>query len=99
LLEGALSVPPATRVGDTTVHGGTVTGPGVATVLIGGQPACVAGDMHACTIPPNTGHLPVSAFPSGSTKVMIGGRPAIRVGDTAICGATAAVGAPTVMIG
>jgi uncharacterized Zn-binding protein involved in type VI secretion len=92
-------MPPAARVGDTTAHGGTVTGPGVATVLIGGQPAAVAGDMHACVIPPNTGHLPVSAFPPGSTKVMISGRPALRVGDTAICGAAIAAGAPTVMIG
>lgn len=90
---------PAARVGDSTVHGGTVTGPGVATVLIGGMPASVVGDMHACVIPPNTGHLPVSAFPSGSTKVMISGRPALRVGDTAICGAAIAVGEFTVMIG
>lgn len=90
---------PAARVGDTTAHGGTVTGPGVATVLIGGQPAAVVGDMHACVIPPNTGHLPVSAFPSGSTKVLIQGRPALRVGDTAICGAAVAMGATTVMIG
>ena len=32
-------MPPAARVGDTTVHGGTITGPGVATVLIGGAMA------------------------------------------------------------
>jgi uncharacterized Zn-binding protein involved in type VI secretion len=67
-------------------------------VLIAGQPAAVAGDMHACVIPPNTGHLPVSAFPSGSTTVLISGRPALRVGDTAICGAAIAAGAGTVMI-
>lgn len=89
----------AARVGDTTAHGGTVTGPGVATVLIGSMPAAVAGDMHACVIPPNTGHLPVSAFPSGSTTVMISSRPALRVGDSAICGAAIAMGAATVMIG
>lgn len=92
-------MPMAARVGDTTAHGGTVTGPGAATVLIASMPAAVVGDMHACVIPPNTGHLPVSAFPSGSTTVMISGRPALRVGDSAICGASIALGAPTVMIG
>ena len=92
-------MPPAARVGDVTVHGGTITGPGVPNVLIGGQPAAVMGDMHACPIPPSTGHLPVSAFPSGSASVLVGGRPALRTTDTALCGAMAAVGAPTVMLG
>ncbi len=51
-------MPGAARVGDTTVHGGTVAGPGVATVLMGGVPAAVLGDMHACVIPspPPTRH-------------------------------------------
>jgi uncharacterized Zn-binding protein involved in type VI secretion len=35
----------------------------------------------------------------GSTTVLFGGKPAIRVGDMAICGASAAVGEPTVIIG
>ncbi|HSK13707.1 MAG TPA: PAAR domain-containing protein [Phnomibacter sp.] len=91
-------MPAAVRTGDSTNHGGTVTGPGVATVLIGGMPATVVGDMHVCSLPPN-GHQPtVSAFVSGSGSVMIGGRPAIRVGDTCICGAAAVVGQPTVNI-
>ena len=89
----------AARVGDTTTHGGTITGPGVATVLIGGMPASVVGDMHVCSLPPNTHQPTVSAFPSGSTKVMIGGVPAVRTTDTCICGAMAAVGSPTVEIG
>jgi len=92
-------MPAAARVGDVSNHGGTITGPGVATVLIGGMPAAVAGDMHVCSLPP-TGHQPtVSPFPSGSTTVLIGGRPAIRTTDACICGAMAVVGAPTVMIG
>ena len=92
-------MPAAARVGDTSTHGGTIVGPGVATVLIGGMPAAVAGDMHVCSLPP-TGHQPTaSAFPSGSTTVLIGGRPAVRTSDACICGAMAAVGAPTVMIG
>ncbi len=88
----------AVRVGDVSQHGGTITGPGVATVLIAGQPAAVAGDMHACVLPPQHGPT-VSAFPAGSTSVLISGRPAVRTTDTCLCGAMAAVGAPTVLIG
>ncbi|HWM25276.1 MAG TPA: PAAR domain-containing protein [Chthoniobacterales bacterium] len=91
-------MPPAARVGDITNHGGTITGPGVSTVLIGGKPAAVAGDMHVCSLPP-TGHQPtVSVFPMGSSGVLIGGKPAVRTTDVCICGAMAAVGEPTVMI-
>ena len=91
-------MPSAARVGDITNHGGTITGPGVSTVLIGGKPAAVAGDMHVCSLPP-TGHQPtVSVFPMGSSGVLIGGKPAVRTTDVCICGAMAAVGEPTVMI-
>jgi Uncharacterized conserved protein len=90
----------AVRIGDVTNHGGTVIGPGAPTVLIGGMPASVAGDNHACVIPPiPSGHLPVSAFPMGSATVMIGGKPALRTTDVCLCGAMAAVGCPTVIIG
>ncbi len=92
-------MPAAARVGDTSNHGGTITGPGVPTVLIAGMPAAVAGDMHVCSLPPQ-GHQPtVSPFPNGSPTVLIGGKPALRITDTCICGAMAAVGAPTVIIG
>jgi uncharacterized Zn-binding protein involved in type VI secretion len=70
----------------------------MATVLIGGQPAAVLGDLHACAIPPPA-HVPTTPFTMGSATVLIGGRPAVRVGDVCACGATAAVGAVTVMIG
>ena len=90
-------MPAAARLGDVSTHGGTLTGPGVPTVLVGGQPASVAGDMHACAIP--TPHPPVTPFPMGSSTVLIGGRPALRVTDACGCGAMAAVGAPTVTIG
>jgi uncharacterized Zn-binding protein involved in type VI secretion len=89
----------AARVGDVTNHGGTIVGPGVSTVLIGGKPAAVAGDMHVCSLPPN-GHQPTaSPFPAGSVTVLVAGRPALRTTDTCICGAMAAVGEPTVLIG
>ena len=92
-------MPAAACVGDLSNHGGTITGPGVPTVMIGGKPAAVAGDLHACVLPPNSHQPTVSPFPMGSSTVMIGGRPALRVGDSCLCGASAAVGSPTVMIG
>ena len=91
-------MPAAACVGDISTHGGTITGPGVATVLIGGKPAAVLGDLHSCPLPPQHGPS-VSPFPMGSATVLIGGRPALRVGDTYICGAAAAVGNPLVVIG
>lgn len=92
-------MPAAARVGDTTNHGGTITGPGAATVLIGGMPAAVAGDMHVCILPPVSHQPTVSPFPMGSATVLFGGKPALRTTDACICGAMAVVGAPTVMIG
>jgi uncharacterized Zn-binding protein involved in type VI secretion len=92
-------MPNAARVTDTTNHGGTIIGPGVATVLIGGMPASVVGDNHVCVLPPNSHQPTVSAFPAGSSTVFIGGMPAVRTGDSCICGASAVVGCPTVTIG
>jgi uncharacterized Zn-binding protein involved in type VI secretion len=91
-------VPPAARVGDSTSHPGVITGPGVGTVLIGGQPAAVVGDVHACSFPPPAVHPP-TAMVQGSATVLIGGRPAVRIGDVAGCGAQVVLGAPTVEIG
>ena len=91
-------MPFAARMGDVTTHGGTIAGPGVPTVLIGGMPAAVVGDLHVCSLPPS-GHQPtVSPFPMGSTTVLIGGKFALRTTDVCICGAMAAIGAPTVII-
>lgn len=96
---------PAARIGDMHVcpmvtpgtppvpHvGGPITGPGVPTVLIGGMPAAVMGDMCVCTGPPDTIIL-------GSTGVFIGGKPAARMGDSNAHGGTITVGCPTVLIG
>jgi uncharacterized Zn-binding protein involved in type VI secretion len=92
-------MPAAARVTDVTTHGGTIVGPGVATVLIGGMPAAVATDTHVCVIPPPAHAPTASPFPMGSGTVLIGGLPALRTSDTCLCGAGAAVGEPTVMIG
>ncbi len=89
----------AARVGDLTTHGGTIVGPGVATVLVGGMPAAVATDTHVCVLPPNSHQPTASPFPMGSSTVLIGGMPALRTSDTCLCGAGAAVGEPTVALG
>ena len=92
-------MPSAARVADLTNHGGLISGPGVPTVLIGGMPAAVLGDLHVCVIPPPAHAPAVSPFVAGSATVLIGGKPALRVVDACGCGAMAAVGAPTVQIG
>jgi uncharacterized Zn-binding protein involved in type VI secretion len=72
--------------------GGPVTGPGCPTVLIGGMPASVMGDMCVCVGPPDT-------IIMGSTGVFIGGMPAARMGDPTTHGGTIVLGCPTVLIG
>lgn len=92
-------MPSAARILDTTNHGGTIVGPGVPTVLIGGMPAAVMGDNHVCSLPPVSHQPTVSPFIIGSTTVLIGGKPAVRMGDTCACGASPVIGEPTVQIG
>ena len=92
-------MPSAARLGDTTNHGGSVAGPGIATVLIGSMPAAVMSDTHVCALPPNSHQPTVSPFLLGSSTVLIGGLPALRAGDTCICGASVVVGDATVLIG
>jgi uncharacterized Zn-binding protein involved in type VI secretion len=79
-------VPPIPHVG------GPITGPGCPTVLIGGMPASVMGDMCVCVGPPAT-------ILMGSTGVFIGGKPAARMGDPTAHGGTIVLGFPTVLIG
>ncbi|MCC8143666.1 MAG: PAAR domain-containing protein [Tannerellaceae bacterium] len=98
-------MPPAARLTDMHVcpmvtpglppvpHvGGPVTGPGVPTVLIGGLPAAVMGDVCVCTGPPDT-------IMKGSATVLIGNKPAARMGDSCAHEGTIVLGLPTVMIG
>ncbi len=89
----------AARVGDPTGHPGTITGPGVTSVLIGGRPAAVQGTNHTCAMPPNAGPHPPSPISRGSTTVFFGGSQAARVGDTAGCGSPIVMGEPTVSVG
>jgi uncharacterized Zn-binding protein involved in type VI secretion len=92
-------MPPAARITDVCGHPGIITGPGVPNVLIGGLPAAVVGDLHACAMPPVAGPHPPTPECKGSAKVLIGSRPALRVGELASCGAPIVVGCPTVLIG
>lgn len=72
--------------------GGPISGPSVATVLIGKLPAAVVGDMAVCVGPPDS-------LIKGSSTVLIGGRPAVRVGDSTAHGGSVVLGCFTVMIG
>lgn len=98
-------MPPAARLTDLHVcpmvtpglppipHvGGPLLGPAVPTVLVGGLPAAVLGDMAVCVGPPD-------AVVQGSATVLIGGRPAARLGDLTAHGGQIALGLPTVLIG
>jgi uncharacterized Zn-binding protein involved in type VI secretion len=77
---------PAARVSDVTATGDTITGPGVPTVLIGGWPAAVVGDLVS-------GAACVGAISMGSMTVLIGGRPAARM-TSQVTGANPATGVP-----
>jgi uncharacterized Zn-binding protein involved in type VI secretion len=79
-------VPPIPHVG------GLVTGPGCPTVLIGGMPAAVVGDICVCVGPPDL-------IAMGSTSVLIGNKPAARMGDQTAHGGSIMAGFPTVLIG
>ena len=72
--------------------GGPVSGPGIPTVLIGGMPAAVLGDMCVCAGPPDS-------IIMGSGTVLIGGKPAARMGDSTAHGGVIVLGCPTVIIG
>lgn len=80
------AVPPIPHVG------GPISGPGVATVLIGNMPAAVVGDMCVCVGPPDT-------IVKGSATVMIGNMPAARLGDSTAHGGSIVLGLSTVIIG
>ena len=77
---------PAARLGDITATGDAITGPGIPTVLVGGQPAAVAGDTVS-------GAVCTGAISMGSPTVLIGGRPAARV-TSVVTGANTVTGIP-----
>ncbi len=92
---------PAARLGDLTVTGDAITGPGAPTVLIAGVPAACLGDAVA-------GNACTGAITMGSPTVLICGRPAARVtsqvtgvnpySGVPVTTAVGPPGAPTVLI-
>lgn len=89
----------AARVTDANGHPGTLSGPGMPNVLIGGLPAAVVGDTHTCAMPPTAGPHPPTPMLKGSLTVLIGGRPALRLFDLSGCGSPTIVAMPNVLIG
>jgi uncharacterized Zn-binding protein involved in type VI secretion len=98
-------MPPAARLTDMHVcpmqtpglppipHvGGPISGPCAPTVLIGGLPAAMLGDLCICVGPPD-------AIIVGSSTVMILGMPAARLGDSCAHGGKIVAGMPTVIVG
>jgi uncharacterized Zn-binding protein involved in type VI secretion len=78
---------PATRLGDLTQHGGTVS-LGQPTILVGKMPASTLGDMHVCPmVTPGVPPIPHVGGPVslGSTGVMVGKKPGARISDMAVC--------------
>jgi uncharacterized Zn-binding protein involved in type VI secretion len=69
-----------------TATGDAITGPGVPTVMIGGMPAAVMGDLVS-------GGVCVGAITQGSPTVLIGGRPAARM-TSVVTGANPVTGVP-----
>lgn len=78
---------PAARLTDMTVTGDPITGPGAATVLIGGLPAACVGDMVS-------GPMCVGSIIMGSNTVLISGKPAARMTSTVSGSNPSAMGAP-----
>ena len=83
---------PMVNPGGAPHVGGPVVGPGAATVLIGGMPAAVVGDLLVCAGPPDT-------IVKGSATVLIAGKPAARQGDLTSHGGVIVAGCATVQIG
>lgn len=77
--------------------GGIIQGPGAATVMVGGMPAAVVGDLCLCVLP--AGPTPCDSIVKGSATVMFGGKPAARVGDSTAHGGSIAAGCATVIVG
>ena len=78
-------MPPAARIGDATLHDGTVTS-GCDSVVIAGSPASRFLDQHCCgmTDPDGRAHIGGDIV-QGSESVIIGEMPAARLGDECIC--------------
>jgi uncharacterized Zn-binding protein involved in type VI secretion len=94
----------AARVNDPIGHApgvstGTISGPGVTTVLIEGKAAAVLGAPVTCNRPRGQTTDGPQSFTQSSQTVQIGGAAPLRVNDSTTCGARIIVGAQRVVIG
>ena len=78
-------MPGVSRVGVDSA-GGTILGPGVASVIVNGSPVSVIGDSVAGH---GTGPHAGPVMVGGSGTVFAGGIGVVRAGDAASCGDTA----------
>jgi uncharacterized Zn-binding protein involved in type VI secretion len=93
----------AARLGDLTAHGGAIT-TASSDVIIGGNPAARAQDMHLCPLidPGPLPHIGGPVVLPCSSSVFINFRPAARRGDACSCRGipdTIMTGEDTVLIG
>lgn len=79
-------------VGPTAHEGGPLAGPGVPSVMVGGQPVAVVTDQATCSGATDT-------VVKGADAVLIGGRPVARMGDPTSHGGVIVMGLPTVIVG
>lgn len=78
-------MPGVSRVGVDSA-GGTITGPGISSVIVNGSPISVVGD----TVAPHSSGPHLGAVMTGSSSTVIaGGKGVVRAGDSASCGDTA----------
>lgn len=78
---------PAARIGDMTVHGGSIVA-GEPTVMIGNKPAARVMDFHACPMQtPAVVPIPHVGGPiiMGAWTTLVGFMPQSRISDMAIC--------------
>lgn len=72
--------------------GGPVSGPGAPTVLAGGKPVAVMGDMCVCAGPPDS-------IVQGEGTVLAAGKPVATLGSMTAHGGSITQGEPTILVG
>lgn len=88
---GSMHVCPLTT--GTVPHvGGPISGPGIATALLDGQPVAVVGDMCTCCGPPDV-------ILQGAATALIDGKPIALMGSMTAHGGQIVQGIPTATIG
>jgi len=78
-------MPPVTRQGDPTLHGGVIAA-GMPTVLVENKPVARVSDMHTCPLVSGVvPHVGGPILPPCCITVLAGNLPVARMGDKATC--------------